>query len=148
MRPIFDEAKLIGEQTTRSIRAISYGFFGIIFFLWVGMSVDLGGMVKAPELAVILFTAAFTGKLVSIFLMVPMKKINIKEAWTIGIGLNARLTTEIIVAKLLLDAHIINVKLFTALVAASSLSTIIVPLTFSVLVANWKDMLIKGKSNG
>ena len=143
MRPVFNGASLTGEQATRSVRAISYGFFGIIFFLWVGMSVDLNGMIKAPELAIILFVVAFAGKLIGIFLMVPMKKITVKEAWTIGIGLNARLTTEIIVAKLLLDAHIIDVELFTALVAASSLSTIIVPLTFSVLVARWKDMLMK-----
>ena len=143
MRPVFNEASLTGEQATRSVRAISYGFFGIIFFLWVGMSVDLNGMIKAPELAIILFVAAFAGKLIGIFLMVPMKKITVKEAWTIGIGLNARLTTEIIVAKLLLDAHIIDIELFTALVAASSLSTIIVPLTFSVLVARWRDALMK-----
>lgn len=143
MRPIFNNAKEMGVQATKSVRAISYGFFGVMFFLWVGMSADLNGMIKAPELAVLLFIAAFAGKLIGIFLMVPMKKITVKEAWTIGIGLNARLTTEIIVAKLLLDAHLIDVQLFTALVAASSLSTIIVPLTFSVLVAKWKKELMK-----
>jgi len=147
MHPVFDVYKEKGKDATEAIRAISYGFFGIIFFLWIGMSVDLNGMLKAPELAIILFFAAFFGKLIGIFLMVPMKKLTVKEAWIIGIGLNARLTTEIIVAKLLLDAHLINTQLFTALVAASSVSTIIVPIAFTVLVAKWKPLLISNLKN-
>lgn len=142
MRPVFDKSKEKGEGATKAVRAVSYGFFGIIFFLWIGISVDLNGMLKSPELAIILFLAAFLGKLIGIFFMVPMRKLTIKEAWIIGIGLNARLTTEIIVAKLLLDAHLINAQLFTALVAASSVSTIIVPITFTVLVVKWKNILI------
>ncbi|WP_353662021.1 HAD-IC family P-type ATPase [Hydrogenimonas sp. SS33] len=143
MRPVFDAAGLPGERADRATRAVAYGFFGVIFFLWVGMSVDLRGMVEAPELAILLFLAAFVGKLLGIFLMVPMKKLTVKEAWAVGIGLNARLTTEIIVAKLLLDAQLIDTQLFTALVAASSVSTVIVPLAFSVLVARWRKDLIK-----
>jgi len=91
-------------------------------------------MLEQPELAILLFLAAFVGKLLGILLMVPMQKLTRREAWIIGVGLNARLTTEIIVAKLLLDAHLIDVQLFTALVAASSLSTVVVPLAFAFMV--------------
>ncbi|WP_289413627.1 HAD-IC family P-type ATPase [Sulfurovum zhangzhouensis] len=139
MRPVFQEAGEIGVQAHDAVRAVSYGFFGVVFFLWIGLSVDLGKIVMAPELTILLFLAAFTGKLFGIFLMVPMKKLTVKEAWSIGIGLNARLTTEIIVAKLLFDAKLIDDKLFTALVAASSLSTIIVPLLFTLIASKWKD---------
>ncbi|RRS32408.1 MAG: ATPase [Epsilonproteobacteria bacterium (ex Lamellibrachia satsuma)] len=142
MRPVFNASGDAGIQATKAVRAVSYGFFGIIFFLWIGMSVDLSGMFKAPELAILLFLAAFIGKIIGIFLMVPAGKLNTKEAWTIGIGLNARLTTEIIVAKLLLDAHLIDSQLFTALVAASSVSTIVVPLLFSLMVLYWKKELL------
>ncbi len=143
LRPVFNHAGTSGEQTRNAIRAISYGFFGVIFFFWVGLSVDLDGMLAEPELAVWLFLAAFVGKLIGIFIMVPMKKLNTLEAWTIGIGLNARLTTEIIVAKILLDANLIDVHLFTALVAASSLSTIIVPLLFTLLIRKWGEKLLQ-----
>jgi len=141
MRPVFNASGKTGIQATKAVRAVSYGFFGIIFFLWIGMSVDLSGMFKAPELAILLFLAAFIGKIVGIFLMVPSGRLNSKEAWSIGIGLNARLTTEIIVAKLLLDANLIDDQLFTALVAASSVSTIVVPLLFSMMVSAWKEEL-------
>ena len=146
MRPVFNASGDAGIQATKAVRAISYGFFGIVFFLWIGMSVDLSGMFKAPELAILLFLAAFIGKIIGIFLMVPTGQLNSKEAWTIGIGLNARLTTEIIVAKLLLDAHLIDSQLFTALVAASSVSTIVVPLLFSLMVSYWKEaLMVSGK---
>ena len=139
MRPVFDKSGEIGEKATGAVRAVSYGFFGILFFLWIGMSVDLEGLVKAPELAIWLFLAAFVGKIVGILLMVPFKKLTLKEAIAIGIGLNARLTTEIIVAKLLLDASLIDEQLFSALVAASSVSTIVVPITFTLLALKWKE---------
>jgi len=145
MRPVFIAAAETGEQATKAVRAVSYGFFGIIFFLWIGMSVDLNGLAEAPELAGLLFLAAFAGKLGGIFLMVPLKKITPKEALAIGIGLNARLTTEIIVAKLLLDANLIGTELFTALVASSSLSTIVVPLAFSTLVYRWGALFAGGR---
>ncbi len=141
MRPVFAKAGAAGETATHAVQAVSYGFLGLIFFFWVGLSVDLSSLVQAPTLAILLFLAAFVGKLVGVFLMVPMKRLSVREAWIIGIGLNARLTTEIIVAQLLFNAKLIDVNLFTALVAASSLSTILVPLLFTLLVRAWGPQL-------
>jgi Ca2+-transporting ATPase len=148
MQPVFHHAGLIGREAEQASRTLAYGFFGMVFFLWIGISVDLRGMIDAPQLAILLFLSAFVGKLIGIFLMVPLHKLSPKEAWIIGIGLNARLTTEIIVAKLLLDAQLIDTKLFTALVAASSVSTIIVPLLFSLLVSRWRPQLIRKTTPG
>ncbi|WP_295420396.1 HAD-IC family P-type ATPase [Sulfurovum sp.] len=142
MRPVFDAANEEGIRATKAVRAVSYGFFGVIFFLWIGMSVDLEGLIQAPFLAFMLFMADFIGKTFGILLMVPMKKLTFKEALTIGIGLNVRLTTEIIVAKLLFDAQLIDSQLFTALVAASSFSTVLVPLLFSFMVSRWKSQMM------
>lgn len=137
MRPILNNSGEVGLQADKVVSAISYGFFGVMFFFWVGLSVDLEGMLHEPLLAIVLLLVAFAGKLLGIFLMVPMGKLNKHEAWAIGIGLNARLTTEIIVARLLLDAGLIDNHLFTALIAASSVSTIVVPLLFTFIVRRW-----------
>jgi Ca2+-transporting ATPase len=142
MRPVFKASGETGKQATDAVRAVSYGFFGVIFFLWIGMSIDLEGLIEIPYLAFGLFMADFIGKTVGILMMVPMKKLTFKEGLTIGIGLNVRLTTEIIVAKLLFDSHLIDSHLFTALVAASSFSTISVPLLFTLIVSKWKDQLL------
>ena len=145
MRPLFQEEEQKGEMLTKETQTLSYGFFGIIFFFWVGFTADIGGFLEEPLLAIILFLAGTLGKLLGVFIMLPMKKINFKEALIIGTGLNARLTTEIIVAQLLYGANIIDLKLFTALVAASAFSTIIVPLLFSLMIRFWGDEIYNEK---
>lgn len=137
MRPLMADAGAEGLRAQKAVHAVSFGFFGILFFLWIGLSVDLEGLLLSPALALLLFLAAFVGKLAGVMLMVPLKKLDMREALAVGIGLNARLTTEIIVAKLLLDSGLIDEKLFTALVTAASLSTIIVPLAFSALASRF-----------
>jgi len=139
MRPTFDKMGEVGEQVTQTIQSLSYGFLGIIFFFWVGLNADIVGMIHEPVLAILLFLAAFLGKLIGVFIMVPLGMLQKKEAWAVGIGLNARLTTEIIVAQLLFTAKIIDLHLFTALISASALSTVIVPLAFALLVRKWGD---------
>lgn len=146
LQPAFTKMGETGEQTTQTIRAISYGFFAPIFFFWVGLSVDINGIFEAPTLAILLYLAGTIGKILGVFLMVPMKKLTSREAWTVAIGLDARMTTEIIVAKLLLDAQLINLHLFTALVAAASFTAITVPLGFTLLVRQWGDHLREGSA--
>ena len=145
MRPLFEKEEKKGELLSTQTQTLSYGFFGVIFFFWVGFNADMAGFLQEPLLAIILFLAGTAGKLLGVFLMVPMKKINFKEAVIIGTGLNARLTTEIIVAQLLYAAAIIDLKLFTALVAASAFSTIIVPLAFSFMIRFWGDEVYNAK---
>jgi len=77
-----------------------------------------------------------------VFLMVPMGRMSVREAWATGIGLNARLTTGIIVAELLLDARLIDEHLFTAIVAAATFSTVIVPLVFTLMMRRWGEDLL------
>jgi len=141
MRPAFNRMGAVGEQVTQTIQSSTYGFLGLVFFFWVGLNADLEGMFREPALAILLFLAAFVGKLLGVFIMVPMGRISVREAWTIGIGINARLTTEIIVAQLLFNAKLIDVHLFTALIAASAFSTISVPLLFALLMGRWGEEL-------
>ena len=72
--------------------------------------------------------------------MVPMKKLTVREAWIVGIGLDARLTTEIIVAQLLFNARLIDVRLFTALGRHRAVR-------FIILREGWKvDFPVHGES--
>jgi hypothetical protein len=68
-------------------------------------------------------------------------KLTVREPWIVGIGLAVRLTTEIIVTQMLFNARLIDVLLFTALVAAASFTAIAVPLGFAQLVRRWGEQL-------
>jgi len=137
MRPLFEKEEQKGELLSKTTQTLSYGFFGVLFFFWVGFNADMEGFLQEPLLAIVLYLAGTFGKLFGVLLMVPMKKMRLKEAVIVGVGLDARLTTEIIVAQLLFSAAIIDLKLFTALVAASSFTAITVPLLFSLLIRFW-----------
>ncbi len=134
LKPILAGIQPAGKSVQKTISLLSYGFFGILFFFWIGFNIDLAGFLKEPLLAVVLYLAGTLGKLAGVMLMVPLKKLTFHEALLTGIGLDARLTTEIIVAQLLFSSGIINTHLFTALVAASSFTALTVPLIFTFLV--------------
>jgi len=137
MRPLFETEEQKGELLAKTTQTLSYGFFGVLFFFWVGFNADLEGFLQEPLLAIVLYLAGTLGKLFGVLLMVPMRKMRLKEAAIVGIGLDARLTTEIIVAQLLYSAALIDMKLFTALVAASSFTAVTVPLLFTLLIRFW-----------
>jgi len=145
LRPLFENEEKKGELLTSTTQTLSYGFFGILFFFWVGFNADMEGFSQEPLLAIVLYLAGTLGKLFGVLLMVPMKKMRLKEAVIVGVGLDARLTTEIIVAQLLFAASLIDLKLFTALVAASSFTAITVPLIFSQLIRFWGDEVYREK---
>lgn len=145
MRPLFEHEEQKGELLAKTTQTLSYGFFGVLFFFWVGFNADMEGFLQEPLLAIVLYLAGTLGKLLGVLLMVPMKKMALREAVIVGVGLDARLTTEIIVAQLLYSAAIIDQKLFTALVAASSFTAITVPLLFSLLIRFWGKEVCRAK---
>ena len=146
IKPILVHIKPAGETIQKIISLLSYGFFGILFFFWIGFNIDLAGFFKEPLLAVVLYMAGTFGKLFGVFLMVPLKKMTFKEALITGIGLDARLTTEIIVAQLLFSSGIIDSHLFTALIAASSFTALTVPLLFTLLVRYFAKEMHEGEA--
>ncbi len=145
MRPLFEHEEQKGALLAKTTQTLSYGFFGVLFFFWAGFNADMEGFLQEPLLAIVLYLAGTLGKLFGVLLMVPMKKMALREAVIVGIGLDARLTTEIIVAQLLYSAAIIDQKLFTALVAASSFTAITVPLLFSLLIRFWGGEVCRAK---
>lgn len=108
--------------------------FGAMFFFWVGLSVDLEGMLHEPPLAISIFLAATLGKPLDALLMVAMEKLSLLEGWTVGMGGYVRLSTEMVVAKLPLDAKLADGHPSTVRVVVSSLSTLPVPLAFTFVV--------------
>ncbi|MBN1684745.1 MAG: cation:proton antiporter [Gammaproteobacteria bacterium] len=134
MQPTILKMDKIGEHASQVVQQISYGFLGLLFFFWVGLNVDLNSLISAPMLAILIYLAGTLGKFAGTFILVPFGSFKLKEAAIIGTGINGRFTTEIIVAKLLFDAHLINTHLFTALVAASAFSTLTVPIVLTMLI--------------
>jgi P-type Ca2+ transporter type 2C len=141
LRPLYSHFGLLGETATQTFRHIGYGFFGALFFLRVGLSLDILSLLSAPWLTLAIFAAGVLGKIGGVMMLRAANKLSTLEAWTVGVGLNARLMTETIVAQMLYHARLIPADLFGAIVAAAALSTIGVPIVFSLIMRGWGERL-------
>lgn len=144
MRGTLESGGDVGAAAMRDVKSLTYGFFGPAFFLWVGFTADLRGVLEAPLLTLALYLAALLGKVLASLALVPLGRLDARRALVTGIGLDARLTTEIVVAQLLYSSGLIDLGLFTALVAASSISSTSIPLIFSLLLGRWRRLLTEG----
>ncbi|HDN82732.1 MAG TPA: cation:proton antiporter [Candidatus Altiarchaeales archaeon] len=128
------------KGTEEGLRLVVYGLLAPLFFLWVGMSVRLDIVFNSPLLTLSIFLVSVIAK-ISASILAGFGKLSLKESLLLGTGLSVRFSTGLVVAQLLLKGGIIQDDLFSALVAASALSTIFVPIIFGFLVKRWRDVI-------
>ena len=126
------------------IRMLCYGFFGPIFFLSVGVELNISYVFASFFIVIAL--AALTGaiKVISTYL-VGRKKLGGRQSILTGIGLSVRFSTSIIVIKILFDSGLIGSKLYSVIVATSIVFKFLVPVLFANLIVRWKKYLKKGQ---
>jgi Kef-type K+ transport system membrane component KefB len=127
------------------VRTMCYGFFAPIFFLWVGLSMDIGYIIKYPLLILLVVAVTNLAKLLGSYL-IGRKKLGTRQSILLGIGLSVRFSVSIIIIKILYESNIIGVDLYSVIVASSVVFNFIVPLLFSNLLARWKLPLESVKS--
>ena len=132
--------KKIFEDVEEDIKVLSYGFFGPIFFLWVGSSVNLKSIYLSPLLTISIFFVSIFAKLFASIIS-GYKYFGIRNSILLGTGLSVRFSTGLVISQLLFTKQIIDQFLFSALVSASALSTVLVPIVFSLLLHKWKKYI-------
>ncbi|USN53328.1 MAG: cation:proton antiporter [Candidatus Nomurabacteria bacterium] len=122
------------------LRTIAYGFFAPIFFVWVGASLDLqyvGGHLW--QIAALIVVAGLAKLLASI--VMGKKEFGGRGAILLGIGLSVRFSTSIIIVKLLFDNGLIDVGLYSVIIASTICFTLLIPFLFAQLSARWRNQL-------
>ncbi len=114
------------KKTEEAFDAMVYGFFGPLFFTWVGMSVDLGSLAAFPIITLSFYLVAMIAKIVASWLT-TRRPLGNKPAFILGIALSVRFSTELVIAQFLLASHVIDSILFSAVVVSSALATVINP---------------------
>lgn len=118
------------------VKAVAYGFFAPIFFLWIGISMDIQYIIANPLLIIILVAASNGLKLAGSYIM-GKKHLGTNQSVLLGIALSVRFSTSIIIIKILYDNNLIHQGLYSVTVASSIIFTIIIPVVFSNLLARW-----------
>jgi len=119
------------------ISGITLGFLAPIFFVSIGLHVDLSALGTAPLFVLALLVAAIVGKLLGCGLAARLTGFSTRESLAIGVGMNGRGAVEIIVAAVALEAGLfaqpvptppLVTAIFSSIVIVAIVTTIMVPL--------------------
>jgi len=126
------------------IKALCYGFFAPLFFIWVGLSIDITYLAFFPLFIVLVVIVSSGAKILGSYL-VGRNELGSKNSILMGVGLSVRFSTSLVIIKLLFEKNIIGSDLYSVIVASSIVFIFIIPLVFSRLLSKMK---IKGGKNG
>jgi nucleotide-binding universal stress UspA family protein len=123
------ESPILSDHIESQLRGIITALFMPVFFGVAGLSADLT-VLADPTLALLtlgLVVIASVGKFSGAFMGGKFAGLSWKEATAIGCGMNARGSTEVIVASIGLSMGILSQNLFTMIVTMAVLTTLAMP---------------------
>jgi Kef-type K+ transport system membrane component KefB/mannitol/fructose-specific phosphotransferase system IIA component (Ntr-type) len=109
------QSRHLREHTRHIVASGVTSIFTPVFFATMALRFDFGAALDLPLIAAVL-TVACVAKILGATLGARLGRVAWREAFAIGFGLNSRGAMEILLAQLALEAGIINVRLFAALV--------------------------------
>ena len=118
------------------IKSVTYGIFAPIFFLWIGLSIDINSLQSNLLLIFIVVVVSALAKIIA-SVMARGNNMNIKESVLLGIGLSVRFSTGIVIVKIFLDSGFIDGQLYSVIIASSVVFTLLIPFVFSKLINTW-----------
>ncbi|TMJ00461.1 MAG: potassium transporter [Alphaproteobacteria bacterium] len=125
------ESPILTEEIDRQFRGLVAGLFMPVFFGLAGLSADLT-VLKDPELALLtlgLIAIASFGKAAGAFTGGWFGGLTGRESTALAMGMNARGSTEVIVATIGLSIGVLSHNLFTMIVAMAVITTTAMPPT-------------------
>ncbi len=127
---------VLTKYEMETISKWSFGFFGPLFFAWVGFSVTFSGEVISIFLPIIVL-AAFAGKIIGGFIGAKLSGMSVKSSLIVGIGMNARAAVELVVAQVALEGGIITRDVFSAIVLMAVISALTTPVLLKYAVKKY-----------
>jgi Kef-type K+ transport system membrane component KefB len=121
-------------------------FFAPIYFVSMGMTTNFITNFNL-SMVVIIMVAAFISKIGAVLLGARVAGMRLdREAWAIGFGLNARGATGIILAGVGLANHVIDDRIYVAIVIMAIVTSLVSGPAMNVLLKNRKTVPIQAGS--
>ena len=123
------QSPILTRQIQEQLRSLIIALFAPIFFAVAGLSIDLTIMrsLHLVELAIGLILIASLGKLVGCYVGGRLGGLSTHEATALAIGMNARGTTEVIVATIGLSIGVLTKDMYTLIVVMAVATTMVMP---------------------
>jgi len=125
------ESPILTRHIDEQLRGLVVALFMPVFFSLAGLNADLS-ILKDPRLFGLtcgLIAVASAGKFGGAFLGGTLAGMSRKESMALACGMNARGSTEVIVASIGLSLGVINQDLFTMIVTTAIVTTLAMPPT-------------------
>lgn len=126
----------------RALAIVAYGLLGPIFFFEIGLGISLSSLTGSIALTLLLLLANFLGKLLAALIVGRMIGLNYKATVVIGLGLSAKFSMGIIPVQIFYSVGLIDTQLFTAFIAVSVATTMIIPFMISYIINRWKNSIV------
>jgi Kef-type K+ transport system membrane component KefB/nucleotide-binding universal stress UspA family protein len=128
---LIGESPILTRHIDEQLRGLIMAFFMPVFFGTAGLSADLT-ILKDPSLLFLtlgLIAIASIGKFGGAFVGGKLAGLTFRESFALGTGMNARGSTEVIVATIGLSMGALNQNLFTMIVTMAVITTMVMPPT-------------------
>ena len=125
------ESPILTKHIDEQLRGIITAFFAPVFFGIAGLSADLT-ILADPKMAMLtagLILIASVGKFGGAFVGAELGGLTRREGFALACGMNARGSTEVIIATVGLSMGALNQDLFTMIVAMAVITTMAMPPT-------------------
>jgi Kef-type K+ transport system membrane component KefB/nucleotide-binding universal stress UspA family protein len=127
---LIGESPILTGHIQSQLRGMIAAFFMPVFFGLSGLSADLTAIVRQPEL--LLFTGliiaiASLGKFAGAFIGAELGGLRLREGVALGCAMNARGSTEVVVASIGLSIGALTQNLYTMIVTMAMLTTLAMP---------------------
>ena len=119
------------------VKTMCYGFFAPVFFLWVGITMDMKYLITYHLLVFLVVLISNGSKLLG-SCIIGRKELGNKQSILLGLGLSVRFSTSIVIIKILLENGLIHTDLYSVIIASTVVFTFLVPVLFSHLLVKWK----------
>ncbi|MFW9937566.1 MAG: cation:proton antiporter [Candidatus Thorarchaeota archaeon] len=120
------------------VKTICYGFFAPIFFLMVGVSMDLKYLITFPLLIILIVLISIAAKILASYLC-GRKQLGKKDSILLGIGLSVKFSTSIVIFAIFFENNLISDGLYSVLIASSMIFAFLIPILFAILLTKWKS---------
>ena len=126
---LLGQSPMLSRQLNAQLRGLIIGLFMPVFFTLVGLTIDLAALAQPRFLWLTLglIALASVGKFLGAFLGGRFGGLTHAESFAVGCGMNARGSTEVIVASIGLQVGALTLQLFTAIVAMAVVTTMAMP---------------------
>jgi nucleotide-binding universal stress UspA family protein len=126
---LIGESPILTRHIDEELRGLIVALFMPVFFGLSGLNADLT-ILRSPDLALLavgLIAIASIGKFLGAFIGGTIGGLSRAESLALGCGMNARGSTEVIVATLGLSTGLLSQNLFTLIVAMAIITTTAMP---------------------